>query len=124
MTIKELELLESKKRKSLIDTQNRLKELRMKSELPNLKKQHEDKYYKYSNSYSLSDRWDIYIYVVEINKNFHAILNTFETTAHGISEFKIKEESSLRFLENEISKEEYENAFFDFRTRLWKLIMP
>lgn len=104
----------------------------VKKHHPILKKKYEGKYFKRINSYGKgSKKWPIYTAVVEIRpEDVYPMQNevtatfkgwSFQAENRGVMIINKNENTYLTLLEAEISREEFEKAWENFKRKLPKL---
>lgn len=118
MTIEQLIKEYEIKRKELNKLDEKIDALKLKSELPKLRKQYEGRYFKYANDDCLN-HWFVYSYCEKVIDLREAIIHRFEITPIECK-FSIGAEPFF-FLQAEIKKSEYESALKKLILKLAKV---
>lgn len=118
MTIEQLLKEYEIKRKELNKLDEKINALKLKSELPKLRKQYEGRYFRYANDDCLN-HWFVYSYCEKVIDLREAIIHRFETTPTECK-FSISVEPFF-LLQTEIQKTEYESALKKLILKLAKL---
>lgn len=104
------------------DLRNKVDDLEDKEGLPALKKKFEGKYFRCRNSYGGGGgKWWYYSYCRKVVKRNKFIIDSFQTTPDGKSEFHVNESSYETLLQQEITKKEYTDALKAFIKNVKKL---
>lgn len=97
---------------------DQIEKLKSAKELPGLKKKYEGKFFRYNNGYNATNRWWIYVHVVEVKARGHFLIARFETTTDGKSEFGTYKEYSTSLMQSPITKRQYYSALNNFKKQL------
>lgn len=121
-TVKELQSEKRQLQRLLLEKSLQIENLEKTKLLPKLKKMYKGRYFKFENSYDSHIKWNVYVFCKEVINLTDASVVKFETAINYLDKhsYKFENEDDCGFylLQTEITKEEFDNEFELFKSKI------